>query len=71
MRLYELVPPASCWALIVAEAIRPRLGYDVRRCATVFPLGMHPACSFAVGKVTGIAWIALSGLQKGQRDGSG
>jgi tellurite resistance protein TehA-like permease len=50
---------AMAWLLplVVAEAIRPRLRYDVRRWATVFPLGMYPACSFAVGKVTGIAGI--------------
>ncbi len=50
---------AMTWLLplIVMEAIRPRLRYDVRRWATVFPLGMYPACSFAVGKVTGIEGI--------------
>lgn len=54
---------AMVWLLplIVTEAIRPRLGYDVRRWATVFPLGMYPACSFAVGKVTGIAGIITFG----------
>ena len=36
--------------LIVAECVRPRLGYDVRRWATVFPFGMYPACSFTVGR---------------------
>jgi tellurite resistance protein TehA-like permease len=34
--------------LVAAEVIRPRLGYDVRRWATVFPLGMYAACSFVV-----------------------
>jgi hypothetical protein len=43
--------------LIAAEALRPRLAYDVRRWATVFPLGMYAACSFAVGQVTGITGI--------------
>jgi hypothetical protein len=47
--------------LIVTEAIRPRRRYDVRRWATVFPLGMYPACSFVVGKVTGIAGIIIFG----------
>jgi tellurite resistance protein TehA-like permease len=47
--------------LVVTEVIRPRLGYDVRRWATVFPLGMYPACSFTVGKVTGIAGIITFG----------
>ena len=45
--------------LIAAEALRPRLGYDVQRWATVFPLGMYAACSFAVGRVTGITGIGL------------
>lgn len=39
---------------IAAETIRPRLAYDVRRWATVFPLGMYAACSFAVGHITGL-----------------
>jgi tellurite resistance protein TehA-like permease len=47
--------------LIVTEAVRPRLAYDVRRWATIFPLGMYPSCSFTVGKVTGIAGIVTFG----------
>jgi tellurite resistance protein TehA-like permease len=35
--------------LIVAEVLRARLGYDVRRWGTVFPVGMYAACSFLVG----------------------
>ena len=46
--------------LIAAEALRPRLSYDVQRWATVFPLGMYAACSFAVGQVTGITRIVVS-----------
>jgi tellurite resistance protein TehA-like permease len=46
--------------LIAAEALRPRLSYDVQRWATVFPLGMYAACSFAVGQVTGITEIGGS-----------
>jgi tellurite resistance protein TehA-like permease len=44
--------------------------YDVRRWATVFPLGMYAACSFTVGQVAGVSaivtfarvetWIALA-----------
>jgi tellurite resistance protein TehA-like permease len=45
--------------LIAAEALRPRLSYDVRRWATVFPLGMYAACSFGVGQVTGITGIGV------------
>ncbi|MBV8990248.1 MAG: tellurite resistance/C4-dicarboxylate transporter family protein, partial [Solirubrobacterales bacterium] len=37
--------------LLVAEVLRPRLSYDVRRWSTVFPLGMYAACSFIVGMV--------------------
>jgi tellurite resistance protein TehA-like permease len=44
--------------LVAAEALRPRLSYDVRRWATVFPLGMYAACTFAVGQVTGITGIS-------------
>jgi tellurite resistance protein TehA-like permease len=31
--------------LVIAEIVRPRPGYDVRRWATVFPVGMYAACS--------------------------
>ena len=44
--------------LVTGEVLRPRLTYDVRRWATVFPLGMYAACSFATGQVTGITGIA-------------
>ena len=39
------------WLPIVlgAELLRPRLGYDVRRWSTVFPIGMYAACSYVVG----------------------
>jgi hypothetical protein len=39
-------------ALIVTEFLRPRLFYNVRRWSTVFPVGMHAACSFVVGGLT-------------------
>ena len=50
---------AMVWLLplIVCEVLRPRLSYDVRRWATVFPLGMYAACSFATGQVTGITGL--------------
>jgi tellurite resistance protein TehA-like permease len=50
---------AMAWLLplVTAEVLRPRLGYDVRRWATVFPLGMYAACSFATSQVTGINGI--------------
>jgi hypothetical protein len=42
---------AVAWlpVLLSAEALRPRLRYDVRRWSTVFPVGMYAACSFIVG----------------------
>ncbi len=50
---------AMAWLLplVTAEVLRPRPGYDVRRWATVFPLGMYAACSFGTGQVTGITGI--------------
>ena len=39
-------------ALLLFEALRPRLRHDLNRWATVFPVGMYAACSFAVGAVT-------------------
>ncbi len=44
--------------LVIAEVLRPRLSYDVRRWATVFPLGMYAASSVATGQVAGISGIA-------------
>ncbi|MGC8473967.1 MAG: tellurite resistance/C4-dicarboxylate transporter family protein [Candidatus Dormibacteria bacterium] len=48
---------AMAWlpALLLAEAVRPRLAYDLRRWATVFPVGMYAACSFIVGQAAGLA----------------
>jgi len=57
-------------ALILAEILRPRLSYNVRRWSTVFPVGMYAACSFIVGAITSTGaitefarvwvWIALA-----------
>lgn len=57
-------------ALVIAELLRPRLSYDVRRWSTVFPVGMYAACSFIVGKVANVSgitsfarvwvWVALA-----------
>ncbi len=51
---------AMAWLLplVASEVLRPRLTYDVRRWATVFPLGMYAACSFTAGQVAGISGIA-------------
>ena len=61
----------SLLTLATGEIIRPRPGYDSRRWATVFPLGMYAACSFATGQVAAIAgitdfghvwtWVAFTG----------
>lgn len=50
---------AMAWlpALILGEARWPRLDYDVRRWATVFPLGMYAAMSFTIASLNTIAWI--------------
>lgn len=57
-------------ALVAAEAMHPRLAYDVRRWSTVFPVGMYAACSFVIGALTrhaaiggfarAWAWVALA-----------
>jgi tellurite resistance protein TehA-like permease len=63
---------AMAWlpVLVVSEVVRRRLDYDIRRWATVFPLGMYAACSITVGQVaraggiTGFGrvwtWVALA-----------
>lgn len=45
-------------ALLIGEAWRPRLHYNVRRWSTVFPVGMYAACSFVVGSLTGTTGIS-------------
>ncbi len=51
---------AIAWlpALIITELRWPRPRYDVRRWATVFPLGMYSVMSFAVGGLAGATWIS-------------
>ncbi|MBV8217998.1 MAG: hypothetical protein JO325_06020, partial [Solirubrobacterales bacterium] len=56
--------------LLLAELLRPRLNYDVRRWSTVFPVGMYAACSFVVGAAAHVdaitrfarvwVWVALA-----------
>ena len=50
---------AMLWlpALVWGELRRPWRAYDLERWATVFPLGMYAAMSFAVGRVEGRSWI--------------
>jgi tellurite resistance protein TehA-like permease len=47
-----LWPIAIVWlvALVVAEVAQPRLRIELRRWATVFPVGMFAACSFTLGR---------------------
>lgn len=56
--------------LVLAEVLRPRLVYDLRRWSTVFPVGMYAACSFVVGSAASLGaatsfarvwvWIAVA-----------
>ncbi|MEU7499220.1 hypothetical protein AB0B52_19490 [Streptomyces griseofuscus] len=43
--------------LLVAEVVRPRLRYDQRRWATIFPLGMTAAATLSVGTAVGVPWL--------------
>src|SRR6185437_2888699 len=60
---------AMAWLipLVISEVIRPRLRYHVLRWATVFPVGMYAACSFAVA-VTLIVLIGLTRRVLNDRD---
>ena len=64
---------ATVWLfpLVAGEILRRRLGYDVRRWATVLSLGMYAAYSLITGEVAGITgithfghvwtWVAFTG----------
>jgi tellurite resistance protein TehA-like permease len=43
--------------LLVAEVVRPRLRYDVRRWSTVFPLGMTAAATLSVAAAVDVPWL--------------
>ncbi|MGW0768516.1 tellurite resistance/C4-dicarboxylate transporter family protein [Streptomyces sp. NPDC002676] len=43
--------------LLAAELVRPRPGYDVRRWATVFPMGMTAAATVAVAAALDVPWL--------------
>ncbi|MEU9171837.1 tellurite resistance/C4-dicarboxylate transporter family protein [Streptomyces sp. NPDC048420] len=47
--------------LLVAEFLRPRPRYDVRRWATVFPMGMTAAATLAVSAAVDISWLKTPG----------
>lgn len=56
--------------LVASELARPRLRFDIRRWATVFPLGMYADMSMTVGRVAGappiddlghvVVWVAFA-----------
>ncbi|MEU9735758.1 tellurite resistance/C4-dicarboxylate transporter family protein [Streptomyces sp. NPDC048002] len=47
--------------LMAAEFVRPRLRYDVRRWATVFPLGMTAAATLSVAAALDASWLEVPG----------
>ncbi|MGW1614156.1 tellurite resistance/C4-dicarboxylate transporter family protein [Streptomyces sp. NPDC002285] len=47
--------------LLIAEIGRPRLRYDVRRWATVFPMGMTAAATLAVATAVDVSWLTDPG----------
>ena len=51
-----LVLACAC-VLAAAELLRPRLGYDVRRWSTVFPLGMTAVAALSVAASLGVPWL--------------
>ncbi|KUL38731.1 tellurite resistance/C4-dicarboxylate transporter family protein [Streptomyces regalis] len=48
-------------ALLIAEIAWPRLRYDVRRWATVFPMGMTAAATLAVATAVDVPWLKTPG----------
>ncbi|MFG2298691.1 tellurite resistance/C4-dicarboxylate transporter family protein [Streptomyces sp. NPDC048603] len=46
------------WYAVLAcgEAVRPRLDYDVRRWATVFPMGMTAVACLSTADAAGVSW---------------
>lgn len=52
----------SAWYVVLAgsELFAPRLRYDFRRWATVFPLGMTCTATFGVAAATGTGWLAAA-----------
>src|SRR5690606_39153015 len=44
--------------LLAGEIVRPRLRYDTRRWATVFPLGMTAAATLSASAAVGVPWLS-------------
>ncbi|MET8429228.1 hypothetical protein [Nocardia sp. NPDC004860] len=51
------------YALIGAEVIRFRPGYNVRRWATVFPLGMTSVAALSTGAGLSLSWARTLGRE--------
>jgi len=47
--------------LLTAECLRPRPRYDVRRWATVFPMGMVAAATLSVSAALDVSWLRTPG----------
>ncbi|MGC0338467.1 tellurite resistance/C4-dicarboxylate transporter family protein [Streptomyces sp. SLBN-8D4] len=47
--------------LLAAECVRPRPRYDVRRWATVFPMGMTAVATLSVSAVMDVPWLRTPG----------
>jgi hypothetical protein len=58
--LWSLAVAGVC-VLAVFELRFPRWSYDVRRWATVFPLGMTAAATQATGRAEGVLWMTRLG----------
>ncbi|OIJ99112.1 tellurite resistance/C4-dicarboxylate transporter family protein [Streptomyces colonosanans] len=53
-----LVLASACYCVLAAAELRwPRLRYDVRRWATVFPLGMTAVAALSVATDIGVPWL--------------
>ncbi|MCB5168430.1 tellurite resistance/C4-dicarboxylate transporter family protein [Streptomyces bambusae] len=53
---------AWCVVLLTAETRWPRPAYDIRRWATVFPLGMSGVACLSTAAATGLDWLHSTGL---------
>ncbi|WP_275674133.1 tellurite resistance/C4-dicarboxylate transporter family protein [Streptomyces alboflavus] len=60
---FVLLALSLAWyaVLLAAEVARPRFHYDVRRWATVFPLGMTAVAALSTGVVADVPWLRTLG----------
>ncbi|MEU7113101.1 tellurite resistance/C4-dicarboxylate transporter family protein [Streptomyces sp. NPDC046182] len=62
LTLFLLVVDLVWYAvLLLAELLRPRLGYDVRRWVTVFPMGMTAAACLSTSTAAAVDWLDTLG----------